>query len=467
MPSSSGPIPSSIPAAGSRLTLSWHIDALCWRLQQMVEGRVEPQLVINAPPRSLKSFIVSVALPAWCLARRPAIAILCASYGEDLARGFSRATRAILESPNFRRLFTETRLNPAKATESEFETTRRGYRLATSVGGPLTGRGGDLLIVDDPIKAADASSETARAAVDAWFNGTFLTRRNRPDKAIVVVVMQRLHEADLAGRLIEAGWPSLVFPAVATEPAVHATDDTEHLTVAPGDLLQAGFLGQEVLDKVRRDIGERAFMAQYQQAPLPAEGNLVKGAHLGRYGTVPDRSSLRRIVIGVDMAAKMGERNDHTAMVVLGRAEEQIHVLEVVRAQCGVTEARDRVLGLAARWDADAVVVEDIGVGTSLIELLKQADRRLPVLLRVPKGSKEERLQRHLGTIEAGHLLLPEIAPWLGPFEHELLAFPNGKHDDQVDALVLGLDWLRDNARARIPTGFRIGMVSREAYWQV
>ncbi len=151
---------------GQRLIPNWHIDTICYQVQQMVSGKARKRLVLNLPPRTLKSFIVSVALPAWLLGHNPGTRIICASYSDELASKFSRDCRALLDTPFYKRIFPRTRLNPKKASEGEFETTRRGYRLATSVGGTLTGRGGEVLIVDDPIKANDAESEVARRAAN-------------------------------------------------------------------------------------------------------------------------------------------------------------------------------------------------------------------------------------------------------------------------------------------------------------
>src|SRR6516225_9016263 len=173
---------------GLKLRPNWHIDCVCHHLQLMVTGRNARRLVLNQPPRSLKSFITSVALPAWLLGRNPSSRIICASYSEELANKFSRDCRALIDSPFYRRIF-RTRLNPKKATEGEFETTRRGYRFTTSVGGTLTGRGGDVLIIDDPIRAKDAGSETALAAANEWFASTALSRLDSPKRSKVIVTM--------------------------------------------------------------------------------------------------------------------------------------------------------------------------------------------------------------------------------------------------------------------------------------
>jgi len=127
---------------GQRLIANWHIDTICYQVQQMVIGEAKKRLILNLPPRSLKSFIASVALPAWLLGRQPSTRIICGSYSDELATKFSRDCRALLETPFYKRVFPGTQLNPKKASEGEFETTKRGFRLATSVDGTLTGRGG-------------------------------------------------------------------------------------------------------------------------------------------------------------------------------------------------------------------------------------------------------------------------------------------------------------------------------------
>jgi len=220
---------------GFRLIPNWHIDCVSHRLQMMVTGQSLRRLVLNQPPRSLKSFITSVALPAWLLGRNPSSRIMCASYSEDLANKFSRDCRALVDSPFYKRIFPRTRLNPKKATEGEFETTRRGYRFTTSVGGTLTGRGGDVLIIDDPIKANDANSAVALEGAVDWFRNTALSRLDNPGESLIIVTMQRLHMNDLSGILIEGGWPSLVLPAIAMEPMDYVVADGEvyHRPVGP------------------------------------------------------------------------------------------------------------------------------------------------------------------------------------------------------------------------------------------
>jgi predicted phage terminase large subunit-like protein len=429
---------------GQVLTPNWHIECVCHQLEKMVAGQAAPHLVLNQPPRSLKSFMVSVCLPAWLLGRNPTHRIICASYAEELANKFSRDCRALMDSSFYKRVFPETKLNPRKTAESEFETTRRGFRLATSIGGVLTGRGGDALIIDDPIKANDANSQVALDGAADWFRNTALSRLDDRAKSLIIVTQQRLHALDLSGILIEAKWPKLVLPAVAVEPEDYTVSHEECYHRPAGQLLQPARDTLDDLEQMRQTVGSHIFAAQFQQNPTPPEGTMIRAAWLQRYENQPDRRKFRRVTLTCDPAGKTGAHNDYSAMAVLGFDKNVTYVLEVQRGRWGIMQLKDRILTMAAQWKPELVIVEDTSSGTSLIPLLREQPR-LSVIGHKPKDGKEPRMARHAGRFEAGRVLLPREAPWLADFESELLAFPNGRFDDQVDALMLYLDWFSEN----------------------
>jgi hypothetical protein len=180
---------------------TWHVEAIAWRLERVRRGEVR-QLIINMPPRSLKSIAASVAFPAFVLGRDPSRRIICVSYSADLAKKHSNDFRAVIESPWYRSAFPNTRIGPFKNSETEIELTMRGFRLATSVGGTLTGRGGDIIVIDDPLKPDDALSETKQTAANQWFTNTLLSRLDDKRTGAIVVVMQRVHIDDLTGFLL-------------------------------------------------------------------------------------------------------------------------------------------------------------------------------------------------------------------------------------------------------------------------
>src|SRR5262249_38777894 len=196
---------------------NWHLDALAYHLAPAASGR-RIRLMINLPPRSLKSIAASVALPAWLLGHDPSCRIIAASYSEELARKHSRDCRIVIESDWYRRVFPATRLSRRKNTETEITTSHHGFRLATSIGGTLTGRGGNVLIIDDPIKPADAESETERRRVNDWYDKTLFSRLDDKQAGAIIVVMQRLHEDDLTGYLMEKEeFDVLTLPVIAIE----------------------------------------------------------------------------------------------------------------------------------------------------------------------------------------------------------------------------------------------------------
>lgn len=243
----------------------------------------------------------------------PTKRIVTISYGASLAETFSRQSRHLMQTEWYRAVFPDLQIDPAKASVEELLTTKAGLRLSMSIGGALTGKGGDILIIDDPMKADEAASETRREAVWDWFNSTAATRLNSPKEGAIIVVAQRLHEDDLAGRLIATGdWDVLELPAIETRNReIQLTDDLVWTRV-PGEILLPDYMGREELDQYRRNMGSRAFETQYQQAPVPEGGNIIRQEW---FGTIP--AGLRRpdyeaVIQSWDPAAVPGESNDYS-----------------------------------------------------------------------------------------------------------------------------------------------------------
>src|SRR6516164_1444126 len=204
----------------TELAMSWHLEFIATQLTAVRQGKIR-RLIINLPPRHLKSLMASIAFPAWCLGHDPSAQLLCVSYAQDLADKLARDCRSVMMSPWYRRIFP-TRLAPHRQAVQEFITTAQGYRLATSNGGVLTGRGADIILIDDPLKPEEALSEAQRQAANDWYDHTLYSRLNDKRHGAIVVIMQRLHEDDLVGHVLDQEhWEMVRFPAIAEKDEVH------------------------------------------------------------------------------------------------------------------------------------------------------------------------------------------------------------------------------------------------------
>lgn len=429
-------------AGGKRYLHNWHLDALAYHLTMVSEGRCK-RLVITLPPRSLKSLYASIAFPAWMLGHDPCRCIVCASYGRNLATAHANSFRSIVRTPWYRALFPLMRIDSRKDTEDEVRTTRGGFRLTTTVGGALTGRGGSIIVIDDAMKADDARSDLLRQNTNDWFDETLLSRLDEKLNDAIILVMQRLHVDDLVGHVLKAGgWTHLNLAAIAAEDMrVPIGEGLFHFRSA-GDLLHPEREPQSVLDELRAAMGSAAFSAQYLQEPVPASGNLVQWEWFGTWTRLPERRGYQaRIVQSWDTASKATELNDYSVGITALVHKDAIYILDVVRARLEYPALKKRIVAEKTRWKADIVLIEDKGSGQSLTQDLRFDNLHVKAIK--PEGDKVVRMSYCTAPIESGAVLLPQSAPWLDAFRVELLAFPNGLHDDQVDALSQLINWTR------------------------
>ncbi len=411
-----------------------HIRAICHKLERVFLGKTK-RLLILMPPRHLKSHCATVAFPAWAMGRDPTMRIVTISYGASLAQTFSWQSRQLMQTQWYRSVFPELEIDPSKASVEELITTKSGFRLSTSVGGALTGKGGDILIIDDPMKADEVFSETMREANWKWFNSTALTRLNSPKEGAIIVVAQRLHEDDLAGRLIATGdWDVLELPAIETRDQEVPLSSKATWCRALGDVLLPEHMGQEALDQYRRSMGSRAFAAQYQQAPTPEGGSIIRPEW---FGTIPSDARLfdyEAIVQSWDPAAVPGESNDYSVCTTWGLVGNYIDLLDVHRRQYLQPDLLKAAIKLHQKWKPNLIVVESVGVGRGVYDHL---NRRLRKGVRANGSNinKVERMAIQSPKIEQGFVRLPANASWKESFIAEAAAFPNGKYDDQVDSM--------------------------------
>ena len=427
---------------GSQFEENWHIEAVTHSLENARIGRTK-RLIINIPPRSLKSVLASVALPAFILGHNPSARLICVSYAQPLAARLARDFRRILVSDWYQRIFPRTVI--IKDAEDIMETTLGGSRLSTSVGAVVTGFGAGTIIIDDPMKPDEAPSQAARDRVIRYYRETLFSRLDRKVDGVIIVVMQRLHEDDLAGHLLREGsWTHLSLPAIATADAVIELGNGNTHARRVGDVLHPNREPQSALDELRRNLGSAAFEAQYQQAPVPETGNMVKREWLQSYRAPLDRAGMR-IAQSWDTALKGDSRADYSVCTTWAEKGGQHYLLDVFRKQLDFAELIKAAVSLYQQHRPDAVLIEDQGSGTILIQQLR-AQNKIHAIGRRSKDDKTTRLSTVLPAFESGKVLFPHDAPWLPQMLTELFGFPSARYDDQVDSISQYLGWARDKS---------------------
>jgi predicted phage terminase large subunit-like protein len=428
----------------TRFKPSFFLELLAGKLEACRRGEIK-RLIINLPPRSLKSLMISVAFPAWLLGHRPGTEIMCASYGQELADKLARDTRRVMASAWYCVLFS-TRLAERIAVH-DFETEQKGGRFATSVGGSPLGRGGDFIILDDPMKPEEALSETQRTNVKEWYDNTLSSRLNDKEDGCIIIVMQRLHQDDLVGHVLERGeWEVISFPAIAEA-------DEEYVVESPlgsriymrcaGEPLHPERESLDTLAKLRKQVGEYNFNAQYQQSPMPPGGAVIKTDWLRYYEPGSEPGRFGYIVQSWDTANKAGELNDYSVCTTWGVDGDRSYLLHVYRKRVNFPDLKRAVLEQRSRYKPHTILIEDKASGTQLIQELHRLGVNLEAYQPPANTDKLMRLYSQATAFESGNVWLPEDELWLKDYVAEITGFPGTKHDDQVDSTTQFLDHLR------------------------
>ncbi|MEM7492489.1 MAG: phage terminase large subunit [Pseudomonadota bacterium] len=259
------------------------------------------------------------------------------------------------------------------------------------------------------------------------------------------MIQQRLHEDDLAGHLLEqGGWHHLNLPAVATSDETISLVNGYTYKRKEGDVLHPERQSRTNLDALKSDMGHFHFEAQYQQAPVPEAGNLISPDWFKRHHSSELDQMTGHIIQSWDFAIEAGSNNDYSVCITAKRSGNRLYLIDVLRKRLNYPDQKKTLIALAQKHRASTILVEKAANGHALLSDLRQINApQVPTPLGIiPRGSKEARLSVVSSRIEAGDVSLPEQANWIDDFLHEVAAFPNGRHDDQVDALTQMLDWL-------------------------
>jgi predicted phage terminase large subunit-like protein len=418
---------------------NWHIAAIGYQLERIRRGEIT-RLIINMPPRHLKSLTVSVAFAAWLLGHEPWRRIFVISYGNELSSKHASDFRSIVESAWYRRAFPAMRIS--RSLEFEVSTTARGFRISTSVYGTLTGLGGDVFIIDDPQKPVDAQSDTQRNRLNQWVSNTLMSRLDSKETGIIIVVQQRVHLNDLSGYLMESGgWEVLSLSAIAEEGETIAIGDRKFHRRRAGEALHPELESLESLKALQRQIGSDVWAAQYQQCPVPPGGAMIRREWLRYYNLLPERTYRAKIIQSWDTASKDGAQNDWSVCTTWMLVDKHYYLIDIVRGRYDYPRLKATAIELAQKYRPHNVLIEDASTGTALAQELKSIHFGGAVRLVPIERDKIGRLYVNQAKFEAGLVLFPRGAPFLPALEAELLAFPHGKTDDQVDSITQALSY--------------------------
>ena len=433
---------------GATYLPNWHIKAIAYQLDRIRRGEIT-RLIINMPPRYLKSLTVTVAFTAFLLGHEPWRKIFAISYGDDLSAKHASDFRSLVHAPWFKRAFRKLQI--LRSVDGELVTTKRGFRKSTSVSGPLTGLGGDLFIIDDPQKPVDAQSELRRNSLNQWVSNTLMSRLDNKQTGAIIVVMQRVHMDDLSGFLSNSpdDWEILSLPAIAEAEENIPIGNGEIYHRQIGEALHPELESLDTIRQLQHIMGPDVFAAQYQQSPVPAGGAMIKRVWLRYYDQLPERTYEAKVIQSWDTAAKDGAQNDWSVCTTWLVIDEHFYLLDLTRGRYEYPQLRDTAVALARRFKPDEILIEEASTGIGLAQDLKETldyyINPIPV-----HRDKIGRLYIQQAKFADGRVHFPSGASFLPELEAELLAFPQARTDDQVDSI--------SQALAYEPSGYDTSM---------
>jgi predicted phage terminase large subunit-like protein len=433
-----------------------HLDLLAKHLEA-IERREINKLIVCMPPRHGKSKTIAQDLPAWYLGRNPRHQIVLASYGSDLAEAHSRRVREALDHELYP---FQTKVSASSSAVDRWETTAGGVVRAAGVGGALTGMGAHLLIIDDAVKdAASAESDAIRESTWNWYSTVARTRLM--PRAAQILVGTRWHDDDLLGRVLNSPgaseWTKLILPALAEE--------NDPLGRAVGEALWPAWYPAKSYPSIESgDISTRQFEALYQQRPVPAGGSIFKVEWFANTyaGGLPRRTIVEptglqvqpgvylakteydapcHVVLAIDTASKTGPSNDWSVLATIASDEVDFFIVDIVRERLEFSDLVRKIIDTHQKYNHSRVYIEDASSGIQVCQELRRWTG-LPVIPIKPTNTKQSRWESQTGNFEARRVRLPEHAHWKDALLAEFLAAPAGKHDDIIDAVVLGISQL-------------------------
>jgi predicted phage terminase large subunit-like protein len=431
---------------GKKLGEAPYIDYLCHELERVASG-VTRRLLINLPPRHLKTFLAGIYLAAWVLAKEPSTRVMVITYSEQLAKHITYQIRRVMTSSWFQEAF-KTRVARDRSQVNDFATTKGGGVFATSVGGGLAGRGADLIIFDDPLDLKDAGNVKQIERVNQMFDNLIMSRLNDPKVGRVVIIAHRLNDNDLSAHVMgQRDWRSVVLPLIATR---KKTYDLGYGTWKRkrGEFLRSDSFTSSDVKRLRNTINPD-FGLFYQQGIESAARMSIKAEHFGAFE--PNEIGRLPIILSIDPSHRGGVGGSHCVIQAWSPSQGDHLLLDQWREQCGYETLRHKYLWFVRHFRPSVALIEATANGPALIDAVGR--RSTPKVVPVtPDGrSKTARLLAHVRLIRKSHILLPTAAGWRVDYVKELVDFPSAPFDDQVDATTQYLVWIAKNPVPALP----------------
>jgi len=462
---------------GIQFIASWHIEAICEHLEAISAGELR-KLLINIPPRHSKSTIVSVMFPMWEWLAQPEQKYLCASYSGNLSIRDNLKARRLIQSPWYQErwghMFT---LAGDQNAKQRFENDKTGYRLATSVGGTATGEGGSRLILDDPHSAQEAQSDTMRETALEWFDVVWSTRLNDPKRDAMITIMQRLHERDISGHIIDdiGGWEHLMIPAEWDGKRRKTTLGVYDPRTKVGELICPERFGPREVTELKQLLGVYGTAGQLQQDPQPAQGGILKTKHIQLWPHDKGLPQFEYVLQSYDCAFTEKSSGDPTACTVWAvfthEGQRQVMLIDAWDDHLSYPELREKAIkGWQTEYGGptkgqpfvrarrpDRVLVEAKASGQSLLQDLRLA--RVPAIGYNPgNADKVSRAHQAAPTLELEVVWVPESGKnhghpvsWASAFMKQLTKFPVAEHDDYVDTFTQAIIYLKNDGWFELP----------------
>ena len=454
----------------------WHLDAIAEHLQAVTRGEIR-RLVINVPPRTSKSSMVSVCFPAWTWAQSdygplsgPHVQFLYASYAQTLSIRDSVKTRRLLESPFFKKYWNRKfRITSDQNTKVRFDNDKGGYRLATSVDGALTGEGGSIILVDDPHNANEVESDLVRQGTLDWWDQSMSTRLNDPKTGAYIVIMQRLHESDLTGHILskdKGDWTHLCLPMRMETDRRCITqwfvDDREE-----GELLIEDRFGETEVKALEIALGPSAAAGQLQQRPVPKGGGIFKRDWWVLWDeTISGAEGMPKtvfpafdyIVASLDTAYTTRQENDYSAMTIWGvwtdrQNNRRIMLVYAWQDRLEFPQLTKEVAALCVKFKVDRLLIESKAAGISVAQELRTQFSREDWGIQLVDPGRGDKVARAYSVqhLFADKMIYAPDYEWAEKLITQSESFPKAAHDDLVDSMTQALIHLRTIGFAQKP----------------